>query len=268
MLFDTHAHFYAAGGVESDLAVLERAASAGVDLVTAVGGSPELNAGALRLARSASGALPITLGLDRSQAEQVAGSLTSAIDVLSREIAGARADGLSVVGIGEMGLDYYYEADARDAQSALFSTQLALASRLALPVVVHSREAESDTLKALSTSSRAAKATEKRLGVLHCFTGGYEFAMQLIEMGMLISFSGILTFKNANALREVAARLPLDSLLIETDSPYLAPVPVRGQQNEPMNAKYVCRCLSEVCGISYEELARKTHQNACRLFAL
>jgi TatD DNase family protein len=153
-------------------------------------------------------------------------------------------------------LDYHYSADTAAAQKALFSSMLDGARHHGLPVVVHSREAEADTLALLENHRSAWRGDPDRLGVLHCFTGDLPFAQALLALGMMISFSGIVTFKNAAALRDVAAAVPDDRLLIETDSPYLAPVPYRGKRNEPAYVCFIASALAELRGCEAEKIAR------------
>jgi TatD DNase family protein len=166
-----------------------------------------------------------------------------------------------VVAVGEMGLDYYRDPDAaaRRAQLAAFEQQLDLAARLGLPAVVHTRFAEADTLARLRAQPAAA-------GVLHCFTESWALASAALELGYYVSISGIVTFKNGENVREVARRVPHDRLLVETDSPYLAPVPHRGRRNEPAYVVDTAAYLAELRGVSPRALAESTTANFYRLF--
>ena len=168
-----------------------------------------------------------------------------------------------IVGIGEIGLDYYYDLSPRDTQKEVLEKQLALAYREEVPAVFHIRDAHGDFYDIL----RAHRA-QLPSGVLHCFTGSAEMAKAYLDMGFYISFSGSLTFKNAVKLREAAAVVPLDRMLVETDSPYLAPVPVRGTRNEPANVRHVAAVAAEIKGVSAEELALTAYRNTCRLYGL
>ena len=169
--------------------------------------------------------------------------------------------------IGEIGLDAHYGApEDAPAQRALFERQVALAAEWGLPVVVHCREAEDDVLTVLRAVGSKALAGQGRLGVLHCFVGDAAFARAVLDLGMMVSISGIVTFRNADALRAVAKTIPADRLLVETDSPYLAPVPIRGKVNEPAFVGHTLRRLAEVRGESEEFLAAATCANARRLF--
>ena len=176
------------------------------------------------------------------------------------------AFGESVVAVGEIGLDFHYAPETAEAQVALFRGQLAQARELGLPVIVHSREADAETLSELRAHAAAWTGAPERIGVLHCFTGGRAFAEALLNLGFHISFSGIVTFRNADVLREVAAAVPAERLLMETDSPYLAPVPMRGQANEPAFLVHVAETLASVRGCPVDEIARVTTANAQRLF--
>jgi len=166
-----------------------------------------------------------------------------------------------VVAIGETGLDYYYAKDTREQQLASFKVHMQAANALKKPVIIHTRDAQQDTLDMLKNES-----VENCGGVLHCFTESWEMASQALDMGMYISFSGIVTFKNAQALREVAKQVPDDRFLIETDSPYLAPVPHRGKQNHPGWVGHVAQCLAEVRQCSVENIAELSKINYQKLF--
>ncbi|BFM20206.1 TatD family hydrolase [Gilvimarinus japonicus] len=166
-----------------------------------------------------------------------------------------------VVAIGETGLDYYHETDSIDEQKASFALHLEVAGQVGLPVVVHTRNARQDTLDLIK-----AHGNPEHAGVLHCFTESWEMAQAAMEMNYYISLSGIVTFKNAKELQEVARNMPLDRLLVETDSPYLAPVPYRGKPNEPQYVREVAEFVADLKGISYAELAEITTENFYRLF--
>ncbi len=167
----------------------------------------------------------------------------------------------AVVAIGETGLDYHYTDGDLGWQRQRFETHIEAARRLAKPLIVHTRDAREDTI-ALMRSAGADQAG----GVMHCFTETWEMAQQALDLGFYISFSGILTFKNAEALREVAQSIPLERLLIETDSPYLAPVPYRGKKNEPRFVSHVAARIAALRGLSVETLAEITTENFFRLF--
>src|SRR5580693_8589740 len=168
-----------------------------------------------------------------------------------------------VVAIGEAGLDYHYDNSPREAQERGFRTHIAAARETGLPLVIHTREADADTARILEeeTGKGAFPA------VLHCFTGGAELARRAMALGLFISFTGILTFKNSTALRAIAAELPGDRILVETDAPYLAPGKYRGKRNEPAFVVETAKVLAETRGVSFEEIARQTSANFFRLFA-
>ena len=168
-----------------------------------------------------------------------------------------------VVAVGETGLDYYWQKDAPEWQRERFRTHIRAARATAKPLIIHNREATADTLRILD--EEGAKAVG---GVMHCFTESWEVAEQALELGFHISISGIVTFKNALQVKEVAQRVPLDRLLIETDAPYLAPVPFRGKLNQPAYVKFVAEEVARLRGVTPESIAEATSTNFCRLFSL
>ncbi len=171
------------------------------------------------------------------------------------------ATDLGAVAIGETGLDYHYNRGDLDWQRERFRVHIEAARRTRLPLIIHTRDAREDTIAVMRASG-----AEEPGGVMHCFTETWEMASQALELGFYISFSGIVTFKNAAALRDVARRVPLDRLLIETDSPYLAPVPHRGKGNEPRFVVHVAEKIAELRGMSPEAIAELTSENYFRLF--
>jgi TatD DNase family protein len=168
-----------------------------------------------------------------------------------------------VVALGEAGLDYHYDNSPRDAQERGFHTHIAAARETGLPLVIHTREADADCARILEeeTGKGAFPA------VLHCFTGGRELAERAIALGLYISFTGILTFKNSVALRDIAATLPADRILVETDAPYLAPGKLRGKRNEPSYVVETAKVLADARGVSFDDIARQTTANFFRLFS-
>jgi TatD DNase family protein len=165
-----------------------------------------------------------------------------------------------VIAVGETGLDNFYSADSYEWQYESFTRHLLASKQIEKPLIVHTRDARDETIKLLKQHQSNAA------GVLHCFTETWEMAKAAMEFGYYISFSGIVTFKNAGELREVVKKIPLDRILVETDSPWLAPVPYRGKQNEPKNVYEVAQCVAELKGISIEELAEVTTHNFFNLF--
>jgi TatD DNase family protein len=232
-LFDTHAHFE--GSAEDIRRVTERAAAAGVTRIMAVGGNPQLNAATEGFAYRA-------IGWDRD----MAGKDTDPLDYTG------------VAAVGEIGLDYHYSPENAKEQRELFALQLETARAFGLPVVIHTRDADDDTLGILrEIPSR---------GVIHCFTGSPKFCRALLDLGFMISISGIVTFNAADNVRESALVVPDDRILIETDSPFLAPVPVRGRPNEPANLVYTARFLAALRNMPFEDFASLTVSNAIKLF--
>jgi TatD DNase family protein len=167
-----------------------------------------------------------------------------------------------IIGIGETGLDYYYEHGSRSNQIKAFISHIHVTQETQLPIIVHTRSADSDTLEVL-TSEMKAKAFP---GLIHCFSSSEDLAMKCLDLGMYISISGMVTFKNADALRDIILKLPLDRLLVETDSPYLAPHPMRGKRSEPAFTYFVVEKIAEIKGIDKEEVALVTTGNFWRLF--
>jgi TatD DNase family protein len=167
-----------------------------------------------------------------------------------------------VVAIGEAGLDYHYDNSPREDQERGFRTQIAAVRQTGLPLVIHARDADDDVACILEEETARGAFPF----VLHCFTGGSELARRGLALGGYVSFSGVVTFKNSEALRDIAREVPLDRLLVETDAPYLAPEPLRGRTNEPANVVHTAARLAAVCGISEAELAEATTENFFRLF--
>ena len=168
-----------------------------------------------------------------------------------------------VVGIGETGLDYYWDTSTKDAQKVLFEQHIDLAKQLHKPLVIHDREAHGDTLEILKRTN-----AKEAGGILHAFSGSVEMAMEVIKMGFYIGLGGPVTFKNARKAVEVAQAIPLEYLVIETDCPYMAPVPFRGKRNEPMLVQHTAAKIAELRGISLEELIEATYQNGKRVYRL
>jgi TatD DNase family protein len=169
-----------------------------------------------------------------------------------------------VIAVGEIGLDYHYDNSPRDEQRAAFTRQLRLARERKLPAVIHTREAEADTLAILDREWKGSQLP----GVIHCFTGTRAFAEEAIKLGFCISFSGVVTFKKSEDLRETASHLPPESILIETDSPFLAPMPHRGRRNEPAYVVETAQCIAGLRNVTAEEIGRITSDNFKRIFGL
>jgi TatD DNase family protein len=256
-LVDTHCHLdarqFAGEPVE---AILGRARQADVRRVVTIGTELATSRAAVELAASHAG-VSAAVGVDPNDA---AGFGASSLAEL-RELAAEPG----VVAIGEIGLDYYWDRVPRDEQRRAFEAQLALADELELPVVIHSRDAGADTESILMDWARTA-AGRRPLGVLHCFSGTPESAGRLAEAGFLVSFAGNVTYKNATELQAAAAQLPLDAIVLETDAPYLAPVPHRGTRNEPARVRDVAAFVAELRRVTVQVVAAATTANAERLF--
>ncbi|EMB4308050.1 TPA: TatD family hydrolase [Pseudomonas aeruginosa] len=256
MLVDSHCHLdrldLAAHGGSLD-AALDAARARGVGQFLCIGVSAD-NAQAVKALAERYADVHCSVGVHPLDLEP--GS-APALDWLLGELAHPR-----VVAIGETGLDYHYEPEAAELQQEAFRLHLEAARITAKPVIVHTREARDDTLALLR------EAALPQAGVLHCFTEDWEMARSALDLGFYISLSGIVTFRNADALREVARQVPADRLLVETDSPYLAPIPHRGKPNLPEYVRDVAEFLATLRGVSLETLAEQTTANFHRLFPL
>ena len=257
-LVDTHVHLDAFRESGDLAAVLERAAAAGVGRMLAIGGAEAGNDFAIELAAAQPDRIRAAVGFDRYLVDQHPDPARLAAQAARPEVAA----------IGECGLDYHYSPETSAAQRELFARMLALARERRLPVIVHSREAEDDTLALLREHAAAWPGDPARLGVLHCFTGGEAFMRRLLDTSLAISFSGILTFRNADSIRAAARLVPADRLLAETDAPFLAPVPHRGQRNEPAFVADVVRALAAARSEPEAQVAEQTTRNAELLFRL
>lgn len=256
MYIDSHAHIESEDFDGDRSQTIQRARDAGVDIIVCVGNgdlSKDSHAAALRLAEKHD-FIYSTVGVHPHEARLLDQPLYERLIELSKHPR--------VIAWGEVGLDYHYDNSPRDVQRAAFRKQLQIARERLLPVVIHTREAEEETLIILRDEWLGAGLP----GIIHCFTGTRGFAETAVEMGFLISFSGVVTFKKADDLRETARHLPLDKILIETDSPFLAPMPFRGRRNEPAYVVQTARCIGELRSLSTEEIGRITSANFRRLF--
>jgi len=258
MFIDSHAHI---DGTEFDADredVIERAHAAGISLILNVGtGDP--HSGAFERA--------VELGEAHDNIYTAIGTHphdARLYDDAAEEKIKNLIDNEHVIAWGEIGLDFHYDNSPRDVQIEVFKRQLRAARDCDLPVVIHTREAEAETIDILQSEYEGAQ----RRGVFHCFSGSRELAQRAIEIGFMISFSGIVTFKKADELRAVAKQVPLDRLLIETDCPYLTPIPYRGKRNEPAYVVEVARCLATLHEMNIEDMARITTENFNRFFGL
>lgn len=254
MLFDTHAHLNAEQ-FDTDLEeVIARAKAEEVERIVVVGFDKPTITRAMELIEeydfiyAAIGWHPV-----------------DAIDMTEEDLSWIKelSSHEKVVAIGEMGLDYHWGKSPKDVQKEVFRKQIALAKEVNLPIIIHNRDATEDVVTILKE-----EGAEEVGGIMHCFTGSSEVARQCMDMNFYISFGGPVTFKNAKKPKEVAKEIPNDRLLIETDCPFLTPHPFRGKRNEPSYVKYVAEQLAELKGLTYEEIASITTENAKRLFRM
>jgi len=253
LAIDSHAHVHFDRLADDLLGVLERARAASLDAIINVGTGAAENPGVVEMAEREP-MLYAAVGYHPHGASEV-----KAVDWPLLEDLAARP---RVVALGEFGLDYHYEYSPRPAQRDVFAQGIRLASQMDLPLVVHTREADADTLAVLDAADRLPR------GVFHCFTGTPRFATEALARGFYVSFSGIVTFPKAEVLREAARIVPLERLLVETDSPYCAPAPLRGKTNEPAYVVHVIRCLAQLHALSENDVRRITRRNASRLFGI
>jgi TatD DNase family protein len=254
MLFDTHAHLNADQYKEDLHEVMERAKEAGVSNIVVVGFDT----------------LTIKRAIELAEAHDyiyacVGWHPVDAIDMTDDDLKWIEelANHPKVVAIGEMGLDYHWDKSPHDIQKDVFRKQIRLAKKVKLPIVIHNRDATADIVEILKEEGAAEVG-----GIMHCFSGSVEIAKECLEMNFYISLGGPVTFKNAKKPKEVALEIPLDRLLIETDCPYLTPHPYRGQRNEPSYVKLVAEQIAEIKGVTFEEIARATSDNAKKLFGI
>ncbi|WP_299094524.1 TatD family hydrolase [uncultured Metabacillus sp.] len=254
MLFDTHAHLNAVQYEEDIVEVIQRAKAENVTHIVVVGFDKE----------TITKAMELTNQYDMIYAA-VGWHPVDAIDMTDEDLAWIKelTSHPKVVAIGEMGLDYYWDKSPKDVQKEVFRKQIQLAKEVQLPIIIHNRDATEDVVKIL----KEEKASEVG-GIMHCFTGSLEVAKQCMDMNFYLSFGGPVTFKNAKKPKEVVKEIPMERLLIETDCPYLTPHPFRGKRNEPSYVKYVAEQIAELRGISVEEVATKTSDNAKKLFGI
>lgn len=255
MLIDSHVHLDDLRYDTDRETVLQRAEAAGVEAMITIGCDLATSQAAVALA----GAHPqvfATIGVHPHEVKEIKNGWYETFRSLARQP--------KVVAYGEIGLDYHYDHSPREVQRERFREQVRLARELNLPLIIHTREAQDDTVAILREEDAGDVG-----GVFHCFSGDARLAKDALDMGFYLSFSGVLTFKNATMLRDVAKTVPLDRLMVETDCPYLTPVPYRGKRNEPAYVQYVAETLAEVRGNeSLQSLARATADNTKRLFRI
>jgi TatD DNase family protein len=252
MLIDSHAHLEMREFDSDRKDVIERARLAGVDCMVTVGTNPGLSRKALSIARQYEN-IYATVGI---HPHDVAKACDQSFDEI-KELA----QDPKVVAYGEIGLDYFRNISPRDQQIEMFARQLELAKELNLPVIIHDRDAHEETL-------RMVKSSGVRLGVFHCFSGDWAMARQCIDLGFYISVPGVVTFDKSKVLQEVVRQAPLDSILLETDCPYLTPVPHRGKRNEPSFIIHTAKKVAEIKGMDWEDIAEKASVNTRKLFRI
>lgn len=254
MIFDTHAHYDDEAFQEDRDELLNSLSTHGIEAVVNVGASIQTTKNTLELMKK----YPFVygaVGVHPSETEELNDNLMDWLKHVSGE--------KKVVAIGEIGLDYYWKEPDPEIQKHWFVRQLQLAREVKLPVIIHSRDAAQDTLDIM----KAEKAGEIG-GVIHCFSYGTEMAREYLNMGFYLGIGGVVTFNNGRKLKEVVEYMPLDRIVLETDCPYLSPVPNRGKRNSSLNLPYVAEVISQIKGISPEEVIKITNQNARNLYRL
>jgi len=254
MLIDSHSHLEMPEFKKDLEQVIQRAMESGVEHIFTVGTEKKGWMRALEIAHSHPSVYAI-LGVHPHNAKEIDEETYSTLRKLCRDE--------KVRAYGEIGLDFYRNLSPRDVQLRRFREQIGLAKEIGLPVVIHDRQAHRETLEIL----KSEKAGECK-GIIHCFSGDYEMAKDCIEMGFYISVPGTITYKNADGFQEIVKRLPLETLLIETDAPFLAPVPFRGKRNEPSFVRYTAQKVAEIKKVSFEKIAEVTTENAFRVYRL
>ena len=256
MYFDTHAHLDQPEFDDDRVEVIARAHEAGVARIICIGTTAETSAKCVEIASQHDGVYAAVGIQPNSAAEAQPGDWERIVELSTAD---------KVVAIGETGLDRYWDYTPFEMQQDYFDRHMQLAYDTKLPFIVHLRECDADILASL----RAAHSRLGSLaGVMHSFTGSAETAAECLSLGLYVSFAGMVTFKKAQELREIALTIPGDRILIETDSPYLSPVPFRGKRNEPARVVHTSACLAEARGVSAEHFARQTSENAGQLFGL
>ena len=255
MIFDTHAHLDDPLLLPDVDDVLTRAREAGVAYINSVGCDWQSSLTNVKLAEKYNDMVYATVGIHPQEVEDATDQqMADLVELASKP---------RVIAWGEIGLDYHYDTPTREIQKLFFRKQIALAKAAKKPLVIHDRDSHQDILNIIKEESAGING-----GILHCFSGSWEMAKECLSLGFMISFAGPLTFKNAKTPVEVARKVPLDMLLVETDSPYLTPHPFRGQKNEPAKVVYTAEKLAEIKGIEYEQLAEIVVKNAFNIFQI
>jgi len=254
LLFDTHVHLNARQYKEDREAVIQRAFDEGIKYMVVVGFNRETIPAALEIAE---------------QYETIYAAIgwhpVDAIDCTAEDLKWIEqlSSHPKVVALGEMGLDYHWDKSPKDVQKEVFKKQITLAKELSMPIIIHNREATEDVLNILEE-----EGAKEIGGIMHCYSDSPDYLDRILNMNFHISLGGPVTFKNAKLPKEVAKKVPLDRLLLETDAPYLAPHPHRGKRNEPALMTFIAKEIATLKGISYDELARQTTKNAKKLYGI
>lgn len=256
MIIDTHCHLDFPELTNDLVGVLERAKVAGIDRMITIATHKSRWDNYLKLANENDGVY-CSIGVHPDHAGEDA-----EIDVKAMEIINLINANPKVVGIGECGLDYHWDTAPRDVQVRVFDEHITASQETGLPVILHARDADTDMAAQLHRRYKEKPFT----GLLHCFSSGQALAEAALEIGFYVSFSGIVTFKNAEDIRTVARMVPSDKILIETDAPFLAPVPLRGKINEPAYTRHTAQLLADIRGLSLTDFAKQTTDNAERIF--
>ena len=254
ILIDTHAHLDDVSFDNDREDTIKRAFEGGLCYIISVGSNVDSSRRTVELAERYN-KVYATVGLHPHDAKKWGDGAYEELKDLARD--------KKVVAVGETGLDYHYDNSPRDVQQEVFREEIRLALEVGRPLVIHSREADEDTARIL-TEEKADKVG----GVMHCFSSGRELALKSLDMGFYISLSGIVTFPKAVELQELVVELPLDRILVETDSPYLSPIPHRGKRNEPANVRHTALKVAQLKGLILDEIAEVTSKNAKRLFGI
>lgn len=253
MLIDTHAHINLDCYKNNQEELLKNAIENGVEKIILPSVEPKDFEQIVKISNAFDNVY-CALGVHPSEAKKYSSQNLDEIKKLFEE-------NKKIVAIGEIGLDYYWDKSFIDLQKEIFIAQIELAKELKLPILVHDREAHQDTFDILKSLDLKDVPV-----IMHCYSGSWEFAKEFLKMNCYIALGGVVTFKNAVKTKEVAKNIPLDRLLLETDCPYLAPVPYRGKQNEPAYVKYVAEEIANIRGCDFEEVAQKTTENALKIF--
>lgn len=257
-IFDSHAHYDDKQFDEDRAELLAGMAERGVEYILNAGSSVETTLMTVELSKE----YPFIYGSAGIHPEECGETTEADIEIIKK----VAVENDKIVAIGEIGLDYYWPEPDRDVQKVWFDRQLKLACELELPVIIHSRDAAEDTMTYLKRYT--PDLPKGRCGIVHCFSGSVEYALEYVKMGYYIGIGGVLTFKNAKKLKQVAEAVPIERIVIETDCPYMAPVPHRGKRNDSGHLTFVVAELAAIKGMSEEEVVRITTENALKVYGI